>query len=162
MLCHFFVLIHAFRLHNLNLIWLYILGAGIKYYLHASVSCKKLLNIKYHRQSKLQSYEKNDAKKDKVTIKIFGRFLFAIGICLYSFRRALYDASSERKIKVLSLSWVEIYAKYESLSTIFIGWNCVIFYVRLKFALPMVFYIQEFFVWNRCVQIVFDLCYKNI
>jgi hypothetical protein len=50
-------------------------------------------------------------------------FLFAREICLYSFCRAFYAASSERKIKVLSLSWVEIHPKYESLSTIFIRWK---------------------------------------
>jgi len=54
---------------------------------------------------------------------MFGRLFYAIEICLPYFCRAFDAASSERKIKVLSLSRVEIYAKYESLSTIFIRWK---------------------------------------
>jgi hypothetical protein len=52
---------------------------------------------------------------------MFGRLFYAIELCLGGFCRAFDAASSERKIKVLSLSQVEIYAKYESLSIIFIS-----------------------------------------
>jgi hypothetical protein len=54
---------------------------------------------------------------------MFGSLFYAIEICLHCFSRAFDAASSERKIKVLSLSRVEIYAKYESLLTIFIRWK---------------------------------------
>ena len=36
----------------------------------------------------------------------------SIEICLYSFCRAFHGASSKRRIKILSFSQVEIYAKY--------------------------------------------------
>jgi hypothetical protein len=54
---------------------------------------------------------------------MFGSLFYAIEVCLHCFSRVFDAASSERKIKVLSLSRIEIYAKYESLLTIFIRWK---------------------------------------
>ncbi len=51
------------------------------------------------------------------TIKMFGRlFSFALGICTYRQRRALDGASFKNKIKMLSFSQAEIYAKRKKLS----------------------------------------------
>jgi len=82
---------------------------------------------------------------------MFERFLFTMGFCLYNFCRAFDAVSSERKIKVLSLSRVEIYAKYESLSIIFIRWKVALvctfsFRVRNESSVQMKRFISTFFV----------------
>ncbi len=53
--------------------------------------------------------------------KMFRRlFCFPIGICSYSFCRAFDGASFEKKIKILSFSEAEIYAKQKDFPNIFL------------------------------------------
>ena len=83
---HFFVLSRILKLHNINLIQLYAWVAEIEYYMYTLVQIEKPLNMKHNKKNKLQYFEKNYIKKDKMIIKMFGRlFCFVVGVCLYNF-----------------------------------------------------------------------------
>ncbi len=62
------ILNRLFELNNVDLIWLYILVAEIEHYLYTPVPYGNSRNLKWNRQSNLQSYEKNGTKKDKVIL----------------------------------------------------------------------------------------------
>jgi hypothetical protein len=72
---HFFVLSRILKLHNINLMQLYVWIVEIEYYIYISVQFEKLLNMKYNKKNKLQYEVKNDIKKDKMIITSLEDFL---------------------------------------------------------------------------------------